>query len=61
MNIVELFTIPIHQHFLEIDNSSLVLYSYNLKQKEKGRYISNEGGWQSNDLNLNSLELQPLI
>lgn len=33
-----------------IDNAALKQYAYNLKQIDKGRVISNYGGWQSNDV-----------
>lgn len=45
----------------EIDNDRLLDYCINLKNKNTGRTFSNVGGWQSNDLNFNDVELQELL
>jgi uncharacterized protein (TIGR02466 family) len=58
---IQLFGIPVIGYDLNLDNSSLISYSYKLKEKNTGRYISNEGGWQSNNLNVQDSELQPLF
>jgi uncharacterized protein (TIGR02466 family) len=57
----QLFGIPIQGCDLKLDNVTLTSYSYALKEKNAGRHITNEGGWQSNDLNNEDAELQPLF
>ena len=46
---------------LNINNDKLKKFILNLQKKEKSRILSNIGGWQSNDLQLNTKELQPLL
>jgi len=41
-----------HSYLKEIDNEKLKKYCLQLKRTNKGRIISNHGGWQSKDLNL---------
>ena len=48
--IFNLFSIPIYNCQLNFDNKKIEKYCYDLKEKDKGRVISNEGGWQSNSL-----------
>jgi uncharacterized protein (TIGR02466 family) len=56
------FASPIGIDFVkEIDNTSLKNYCLDLKNKESGRVISNAGGWQSGDLDLNDQTLQELL
>ena len=47
------FQIPIYQYKFEIDNQSLSEYCMDLSKKDKGRILSNVGGWQSKDFNEN--------
>ena len=47
------FQIPIYQYKFEIDNQSLSKYCMDLSKKDKGRILSNVGGWQSKDFNEN--------
>ena len=44
-----------------INNSSLKNYIFALKKKDKGRFVSNYGGWQSNDLSLDDEPIKNLI
>ena len=44
-----IFQIPVYQNKLKIDNQSLSKYCMDLSNKDKGRTLSNIGGWQSND------------
>ena len=49
---------------LDFDTESLEKYAFKLKEESQGRELSNRGGWQSNDLNLDAPELseiRPLI
>jgi len=41
-----------HSYLKEINNKKLEKYCLQLKRTNKGRIVSNYGGWQSNDLNL---------
>jgi hypothetical protein len=58
---MELFGIPVHRYSLSIDNTSLINYSYKLRQQQKSRQLSNNGGWQSEDLSVDTKEIVPLI
>ena len=60
--ISNIFQIPVYQNELEIDNQSLSKYCIQLSHKDKGRTISNMGGWQSNDFkeNDNSMLIKSL-
>ena len=60
--ISNIFQIPVYQNELEIDNQSLSKYCIQLSHKDKGRTISNIGGWQSNDFkeNDNSMLIKSL-
>ena len=51
--IVETFKSVVYRNKIDINNKKLLKYILNIKNKEKGRNISNKGGWQSNDLDLN--------
>ena len=56
-----LFGVPVKFYNLSLDTSTLISYFYKLKNKNIGNIVSNEGGWQSENLNLNINDLQPLI
>jgi len=58
---INIFSTPILNCKLNIDNSSLISYFYELKNKNTGLKKSNEGGWHSDYLDLSVIELQPLI
>ena len=51
--ITDAFKVPIFDVQTTIDTQSLIDYAYELKNKSKGRVVSNVSGWQSNDLNKN--------
>ena len=44
-----------------INNHSLKTFILALKKKDKGRIVSNYGGWQSNDLSLQENVLKDLL
>ena len=44
-----------------INNDALETFILDLEKKDKGRIISNYGGWQSNDLSLQENYLKYLI
>jgi uncharacterized protein (TIGR02466 family) len=58
---INIFSTPILSCKLSIDNLSLISYFYKLKKESAGLKNSNEGGWHSDYLDLNAIELQPLI
>jgi len=58
---IALFGVPIQINKLNIDNNDLIKYCYKIKESTQSRFVSNEGGWQSDDLNLQDTELQPFI
>jgi uncharacterized protein (TIGR02466 family) len=49
-NLIDIFSIPLYQAKLTIDNDKLLQYCYSVEEKDPGRNISNQGGYQSNDL-----------
>ena len=53
---MNLFPVPIEMAKLkQIDNDRLVDLAYSLKNKNDGRIVSNKGGFQSNNLNINEI------
>jgi len=51
MSLYNLFSIPIwNTNFESIDNKEIAKHCQEVKKLDKGRDISNVGGWQSNDL-----------
>lgn len=50
INLYNLFSCPVLKTKLAFDNNKLKNYVLSLNKKDKGRKISNEGGWQSNNL-----------
>jgi uncharacterized protein (TIGR02466 family) len=61
MQVVPIFINFIATETLRIDNAGLEKYCHALKQSSSGRVVSNGGGWQSNDLALDTPELQELF
>jgi len=57
----DIFKCLISSSKLNMDNKKLIKDLNFLKLKNKGRILSNKGGWQSNDLDLNNIELKLLI
>ena len=53
IGIEEIFTTPILVAELDLDLNKIVDYCYNYKNSNSGRKISNFGGYQSNDIDLN--------
>jgi uncharacterized protein (TIGR02466 family) len=58
---MNIFTSPIMFIDLNINNNTLKKFILNLEKKQESRSLSNIGGWQSNDLQLNTKEFQPLL
>ena len=48
--IQDLFKSPIYYTDLKLDNKAMANYCLSYSKKEKGRVLSNEGGYQSDDL-----------
>ncbi|HWY60612.1 MAG TPA: TIGR02466 family protein [Rhizomicrobium sp.] len=61
MQVVPIFINFIATETLRIDNARVEKYCYALKASSSGRVVSNGGGWQSNDLPLDTPELQELF
>ena len=57
----DIFVVPIYEFKLDIDNDKLYNYCNEYKKTRKGRFISNLGGYQSQDLDLDESALHPLI
>ena len=51
--ILNLFTIPVCLVYLQLNNNEIEKHCIDIRKKDKGRKISNSGGWQSNNLNNN--------
>ena len=58
---IHIFGVPIQKYNLKLNTFELIKYFYQLKKNNKGRKLTNEGGWQSNDLNLKVKELKLLF
>lgn len=50
--IQDLFRTPLYKTTLSLDNKSIQSYCASLASQSKGRLLTNDGGWQSNDLTL---------
>ena len=62
MNYESWFVTPLAADYIkEIDNERLKHYCLELNHKESGRTVSNAGGWQSEDLNLQDPILTELL
>ena len=48
--IIEPFKVPIYTKELILDNKALASYCLNNRKSNKGRVLSNDGGWQSENL-----------
>jgi uncharacterized protein (TIGR02466 family) len=61
--IKDIFKVPVCINKLKLDTKKIETFCTNLKLKDKGRTISNIGGWQSDDLNLNKkiIKLKELL
>ena len=59
--IVETFKSVIYRNKINFNNKELLKYILKIKSKQKGRELSNKGGWQSDDLNLNESTINNLI
>ena len=57
--IQDLFRTPLYKTTLSLDNKSIQSYCTSLASQSKGRLLTNDGGWQSNDLSLKEPPLQP--
>ena len=56
-----IFAAPISYTDLKLSTKKLKSFAYDLKAKDKGRVLSNNGGWQSNDIDLTNTILKPLF
>ena len=48
--IQSLFKVPLYKTALSLDNVAISKYCLSLSKKDKGRILTNIGGWQSDDL-----------
>lgn len=60
IGIEEIFSVPILVTELNLNLNNIINYCYNYKNTNTGRNISNYGGYQSNDINLNENSLTDL-
>jgi uncharacterized protein (TIGR02466 family) len=51
-----IFATPIKIQNFNLDTDELSNFCYTIKESEAGRVLSNRGGWQSNDLNLDEIK-----
>lgn len=56
-----LFYSFVDEQTLDLDTATLEDFAYFVQQQDKGRVVSNIGGWQSNNLDPAIPELQPLV
>ena len=59
--IIDIFKIPVYQAELDLDIKKLELFCNAYKENNKGRFLSNVGGYQTNDMPLDIPTTQPLI
>ena len=58
---IDIFKCLVLSSTLDVDNKELIINFNFLKLKNKGRILSNKGGWQSNNLDLKDKKLNPLV
>jgi uncharacterized protein (TIGR02466 family) len=61
MAVQEIFSVPIYQIKLDLNIKKLESFCNKYQHENTGRVVSNSGGYQSNDLPLDNVILQPLI
>ena len=61
IQIQELFSVPVYKTKLQLNNDKMAKYCVELSKQDKGRVISNSGGWQSNALEGSHLILNDLF
>lgn len=61
MELINLFSVPLFQKNLSIDNEKILSYCKLLEKNDSGRTVSNLGGWQSNDIQDYPIELSDLL
>lgn len=61
MDVKLIFNTFLIEEFLNLNLDELISYCYSVKNRDQGRKISNHGGWQSNDINLNDRPIVPLV
>lgn len=49
-NTHDIFRIPVYAEETNLNNETMAQYCMSLMQNQKGRKVSNQGGWQSEDL-----------
>jgi len=59
--IQDLYTVQVYKEKLSLDNKKMADYCLSMAKKDKGRVLSNVGGWQSNDLQGNHKPLYDLF
>ena len=60
-NIEDIFSTPIYNAYLPIDTDKLIDMAYEeRKLNPQGRFISNKGGYQTNDLDYNKYKFLSL-
>ena len=57
----DIFKVPLYEFKLDLDNDKLYNFCLNYEQHNSGRSVSNQGGYQSQDLDNSNSILQPLI
>jgi uncharacterized protein (TIGR02466 family) len=57
----DIFKIPIYEFKLDLDNDKLYNYCKKYQREKSGRVVSNLGGYQSKELDLNEPTLKPIL
>ena len=57
----DIFKVPIYEFQLDLDNDKLYNYCKKEQRKQSGRVVSNLGGYQAKELDLNEPTLKPLL
>lgn len=61
MKIANLFEVPIMESYLNIDNEKLINKCYQIKDEQPSAHLSNSGGYQSPNLNLQDTDFKFLF
>lgn len=60
-NTYDIFRIPVYEEDTNLDNEAMAEYSLSFMKDNPGRVLSNEGGWQSNNLQGSHVPLNELF
>ena len=57
----DIFKVGVYKEYLLLNNEEIEKYCYNIKQNQNGKNISNQGGFHSENLDKNDVEIKDLL